>query len=80
MNSKVAISLPDHLLAWVEERRGTTSRSAYFAQLIRAAQAAQYRRGYREQPDTGEEYVEPLALEALNLDPYDEPANDARTA
>lgn len=75
MNSKVAISLPEHLLAWVEEARGTTSRSAFFAELVRAAQAEQYRRGYREQPDAGEEYVEPLALEALNLDPY-EPADD----
>jgi hypothetical protein len=43
--------------------------------MVHAAQAEQYRRGYREQPDTGEEYVEPLALEALNLDPYG-PADD----
>jgi hypothetical protein len=75
MSSKVAISLPEHLLAWVEQARGTTSRSAFFAGLVRAAQAEQYRRGYREQPDTGEEYVEPLAVEALNLDPYG-PADD----
>jgi hypothetical protein len=75
MSGKVAISLPEHLLAWVEQARGTTSRSAFFAELVRAAQAEQYRRGYREQPDTGEEYVEPLALEALNLDPYG-PADD----
>jgi metal-responsive CopG/Arc/MetJ family transcriptional regulator len=80
MNTKVAISLPEHLLAWVEETRGTASRSAYFARLIRAAQAEQYRRGYQEQPDTGEEYVEALALEALNLDPYDEPTDHARGA
>ncbi len=66
----MTISLPEHLLAWVEQARGTSSRSAFFAELVRAAQAELYRRGYHEQPDTGEEYVEPLALEALNLDPY----------
>jgi metal-responsive CopG/Arc/MetJ family transcriptional regulator len=68
--AKIAISLPSDVLAFID-RHADGNRSAYLTHLVREEMIRRYVQGYLEQPDTGEEYSEELAIEALSLDPYD---------
>jgi hypothetical protein len=68
--AKITISLPPDVVSWIDEQ-AAGDRSAYLARLIREEMGRRYVQGYLDQPDTGEEYSEELAIEALSLDPYD---------
>ena len=70
--TKFTVSLPAELYEFVEHDRGGDSRSAYLAELVRQRRAATYRRGYLEQPESGDDYSQALLIAAMADNPYEQ--------